>query len=365
MNIIHRAVTVLSVAAATLAAAAITAAGTTGATDAAGHAGVAARVPASFTPAAASFRSPGRGVVLGGVGCQRGEPCRARLVATTDGGAHWRFLATPGVWLASHRHLVSQAVFPSGRNGWLYRPGGHRLWATHDGGRHWRKLALGGTVEALAASREAGYAVVAPSDHTGWQLWRSPAGRDAWSRAGRMTATHGQLAVWDTAAWFGNSRHLWATVDGTRWHRYPFRCPKRYSLNGLNSIAAASPTRVVFLCLGDAAAGSQGKAVLRSVDGGKTLHRAGTGPFGGSGGVLAVPPHHVRVISLGTSFSLYLSADGGKTWTTTFFESGGVSWNYLAYVSRTVGWAQFGAPPYGGELLRTADAGVTWQQVTF
>jgi hypothetical protein len=57
----------------------------------------AATVPASFQPAAESFITPSWGVVLGGAGCQPGHVCRARLVVTADGGAHWRFLAAPDV----------------------------------------------------------------------------------------------------------------------------------------------------------------------------------------------------------------------------------------------------------------------------
>jgi hypothetical protein len=53
-------------------------------------AGQAGKVPAGFQPAAASFYSPASGgVVLGGVGCLSGKPCRARLAATSDGGARW------------------------------------------------------------------------------------------------------------------------------------------------------------------------------------------------------------------------------------------------------------------------------------
>src|ERR1019366_8543854 len=147
------------------------------------------------------------------------------------------------------------------------------------------------------------------------ELFASPAGRDAWARLGHFTARFGILAVSGRAAWFGNgggfiersSPYEWATADGAHWRQYP---------------------------------------------------------VGGPGGVIALPPRRPRVITLGTEFSLDRSADGGKTWTTTYQNTGGAPWSSLSYASRTAGWAEFGSPPDSG-LLRTTDAGVTWHQVRF
>jgi YVTN family beta-propeller protein len=338
---------------------------------AAGRPGPAVAVPTGFRPVSASFLSRASGFVLGGVGCAPGKACVARLVATTDGGARWHVVKAPAVRLSglSAGGSVSGVVFASARVGWLYGPG---LWSTRDGGAHWRKLALGGAVRQMAASAGRVYAVVAPPDGKPSELFVSPAGRDAWARVRHFTARFGILAVSGRAVWFGNgggvferSRpYVWATADGARWHKYPVRCPAPYDRDGLASIAAASPSDVFFLCLSDAGAGQQGKAVLRSVNGGRTAHLAGTAPTGGSGGVIALPPRRPRVITLGTEFFLDRSADGGKTWTTKYHDTGGAPWNYLSYLSRTAGWAEFGSPP-GSGILRTTNAGLTWHQVRF
>ncbi len=332
--------------------------------------GVAAAVPTGFRPASASFLSPASGFVLGGVGCTVQRPCAARLVATTDGGARWHFVQAPAVRLSglTSGGSVSRIVFASRRAGWLYGPA---LWSTRDGGAHWRQLALGGAVRLMAASAGRVYAVVAPPGGKPDELFASP-GRDAWARVGHFTARFGILAVSGRAAWFGNgggfiersSPYVWATADGAHWHKYPVRCPAPYDRDGLASIAAASPSDVFFLCLSDAAAGQQGKAVLRSVNGGKTARLAGTAPASGSGGLIAVPPGRPQVITLGTAFFLDRSADGGKTWTAKYHNTGGAPWNSLSYLSQTAGWAEFGSPPDSG-LLRTTDAGVTWGQVRF
>ena len=337
-----------------------------------GGPGRAAEVPAGFGPAAASFISPATGYVLGGLGCQIQRACTALLVATADGGARWHFVKTPAVRFfngaAGNRgqaSRVTSVVFASRRDGWLCGPG---LWSTRDGGARWRRISLNGGIETMAASAGTVYAVVSPRGGGREELYASPAGKDAWARAGPMTARSAVLAVSGRAAWFGTSTHLWATADGAAWYRYSFRCPGA-SYNGLSGIAAASRSRVVFLCTGNGAAGSLSKEVLTSSDGGRTVRLAGHAPFGGGTDGIAVPPRHARVITLaavsGASF-LDRSADGGQTWTEVTYPLLG-AWSSLSYVSRTVGWVVSGQPGLGSgnQLWRTSDAGRTWHPASF
>jgi photosystem II stability/assembly factor-like uncharacterized protein len=364
-----------------LALAALLATACSGPADSAGHARpasllaaghVKAEVPAGFQPAAASFLSARTGFVLGGVGCRTQRACTARLVATADGGARWHFLKTPAVRFFNdagasrgQASRVSSVVFAGRRDGWLYGPG---LWSTRDGGARWHRLSLGGGIDAMAASAGTAYAVVSPRGGGREELYRSPAGQDAWARAGPMTARSAVLAVSGRAAWFGTSTHLWATADGADWHRYSFRCPGA-SYYGLSGIAAASRSRVVFLCTGNGAAGSLSKEVLTSSDGGQIVHLAGHPPLGGGTDGIAVPPHHARVITLaavsGASF-LDRSADGGKTWTEVTYPLHGY-WSSLSYVSRTAGWIVVGQPGLGSgnQLWRTSDAGRSWHPASF
>jgi photosystem II stability/assembly factor-like uncharacterized protein len=334
--------------------------------------GRAAEVPAGFGPSSASFLSVRTGFVLGGVGCRIQRACTARLVATADGGAHWRFRKAPAVRFfdsaagtRGQGSRVSSVVFASRRDGWLYGPG---LWSTRDGGARWRRISLGGGIDAMAASGGMAYAVVSPRGGGREELYASPAGQDGWARAGPMTARSAILAVSGRAAWFGTSTHLWATADGADWHRYPFGCPGA-SYYGLSGIAAASPSHVVFLCTGNGAAGSLSKEVLTSSDGGQTVHLAGHAPLGGGTDGIAVPPHRARVITLaavsGANF-LDRSADGGKIWTEVTYPLHGY-WSSLSYVSRTVGWIVAGQSGLGSgnQLWRTSDAGRTWHPASF
>ena len=341
-------------------------------------AAVAARL-AGFQPAAASFTSPARGVVLGGVGCREPRRCRARLVATTDGGARWRSLTAPRAWLLNRGPAVSQVVFASQRNGWLYGQSGARLWATHDGGAHWRKLSLGGGIVTLATSAGTAYAVVAAAGGRHDELLRSPAGRNAWARVGTITGGFGSvLAVSGQAAWFGSSGPdtgagtLWATADGTHWHQYPFACPGRdYQLS---AIAAASRSRVVFLCTDAQGMYHTNKEVLRSADGGRTEHLTGHAPVAGDDtpGGFAVPRHRSQAITIaavtpGPDF-LYRSPNGGRAWAqiTVPGTDGGVNIGSLAYQSRRAGWVVAGQPGVSrSRLLRTSDGGRSWHRVSF
>ena len=240
------------------------------------------------------------------------------------------------------------------------------LWATHDGGAHWRRISLGGDIRAMTASTGTVYAMV--SRHAGYELFSSPAGKNAWARVGTMTGS--SLAVFGKAAWFGTSTYLWATADGVHWHRYPFRCPAGLGLGG---IAPASGSQVAFLC--DEALGMfhTVKDVLLWVNGGRTEHLTGQAPVAGEVYGFAVPLHRSKVITIavvtpGLSY-LYRTANGGKTWAEIAVPgtSGGVGLSSLSYVSQAVGWVVVGYPGFPGprQLLRTLNAGRTWHAVRF
>jgi photosystem II stability/assembly factor-like uncharacterized protein len=76
-----------------------------------------------------------------------------------------------------------------------------------------------------------------------------------------------------------------------------------------------------------------------------------------------VPPRGSAVITLAAEYFLYRSADGGKTWKTVLFYSGGATWSSLSYVNGTVGSVVVSGG--GQRLLRTTDAGLTWHRIAF
>jgi NADPH:quinone reductase-like Zn-dependent oxidoreductase len=219
----------------------------------------------------------------------------------------------------------------------------------------------------MAASAGTVYAVV--SVKAGDELYRSPVGRDDWTRVGTLMAASDGLAVLGKAAWFGGSPTLWATMDGVHWHKHAFTCPSDLSLAG---IAASSGSHVAFLCAFAEGMFHTAKSVLRSVNGGQTEHLAGTAPDAGDVYGFAVPPHTnvvaIAAVTPGPDY-VYRSANGGKTWNSVVIQgtSGGVGLASLQFVSARTGWLIISGPASipGAGLLRTRNSGLTWHAVKF
>ena len=313
------------------------------------------------------FRVPARGVVLGGVGCPK-TPCRARLAATADGGARWHFLAARAAVNLTGADVGARVTpwysRPPG-TAWLYGPA---LWSTHDGGAHWRKLSPGGAIKSMAAAAGRAYAVrhPAPGGH-GTELFRQPGGPGRVGPGRPITvAPFTGLTVSGTAAWLGQ-RPQPPVGDRRRDPLAPVPVPLPGALQrrGPDQHHRGQPLPCL-LPLPERrrhGAARQGRAVLDERRADRAPGRNGADQrCGGRDRRAAAPPpgrhprHRLQPRPL---------ADGGKTWSAKYVGTGGdAPWNSLAYVSRTVGWAEVGSPPYSG-LLRTTDAGRTWHQVRF
>jgi hypothetical protein len=124
-------------------------------------------VPAQYI-GAVHFITPNRGVglTLPTLACATaGAPVAARFLTTVDGGRHWVAAGRFPERLAQRRLLTDDYSIPpmaflSARRGWVLVTG--RLLATSDGGRHWRTVSLGGSVVAL--SQRGSQVVAAVSD---------------------------------------------------------------------------------------------------------------------------------------------------------------------------------------------------------
>jgi len=330
------------------------------------------KVPANFQPTAASFVSPAWGVVLGGSGCTISRPCPAQLAVTADGGARWFLMRAPAVSLSQ----VSRVLFANRADGWLYGPyvSGH-IWVTRNGGASWREITLPGTVEAMAASGRAVYAVV------GGDLYRSPVvGLNSWTRVGAHTPygpmTGTVLAVEGNSVWFASSTSVWTTADGVHWARYALHSPgTAYGVPyGLTAIAAASPRDVAFLWGAAQGMYHTVMTVQISVNGGRTERPAPAAPpsEGDIYGFAVAPCRFgvllIAVVTPGQDL-IYRSANLGETWTTfgTPGTGGGVSLSSLQFISPAVASYVWGYPAAGeaGHLMRTVNAGRTWYSVKF
>lgn len=335
------------------------------------------RLP-GFQPAAASFTSAAWGVVLGGSGHAAGHAVRAQLAVTADSGAHWSLMRAPRAWLDNGISVwprVNRVVFADRTDGWLYDQSGARsIWATHDGGASWQEITLPGNVQAVAAAGRTVYAVA------GSRLYRSPLGRNAWTRvsgwpwSGPMTGN--VLAVSGNSAWFSGGSYLWTTADGIRWARYPLRSPGTYDGTPyqLAGIAAASPWYVAFLYAAPGGMYHTGMKVLVSFNGGRSQWQTlQAPPPEGDVAAFAMAPGRFGVIAVAVVTPgldhIYRSASAGQTWTTYGIQGtgGGAMLGSLQFTSPATGFLVTGTPGAGshGQLLRTTDAGRTWSPVRF
>ncbi len=285
-------------------------------------------------------------------------------------------MRAPEVWLASPTGKswlpqVSSVLFAGTSDGWLY--GGNTVWATHNGGASWRQTTLPGTVQTMAVTPHAVYAVIQRFG-TG-QLYSSPLTWNAWTRVSPHTWWYGPmtgtvLAVSGNSVWFAGGTTLWATADGVHWARYGLRTPGTY--NGhqytLTGISAANPRIVTFLWAAPTGMFRTGMKVQVSFNGGRSgWQTLATPPSVGNVAGFAMTPGGYGVISIavvtpGVNY-LYRSADLGQHWTAVALPrtGGGVMVNSLQFMNPTTGCLVIGAPV--ATMLWTRDGGQTWYPV--
>ena len=331
--------------------------------------------PKGFEADSASFVSATTGYVLGARRCSQ-LPCPARLVKTVDGGATWKAVPVPAVQLVptfsgSPASAVSTVRFENSRTGWLFGPG---LWATTDAGQHWRRVSLGGPVVALAASHGRVFAATTTVDGSlnKARLHESTAGTGTWTLVSGVFPANA-ITVSGHSVWAGIAPKLWHSADGGRhWTKLSFRCPSPTVT--ASAVAAASPEQIALACTNDGfpQPGSSVKKVYRSANGGTSFRLASSQPpEPGQVRQLAMPPGHPGMITItaasGASY-LYRTANGGKSWLTTTYFDGGLDWRDLVFASATTGYLiHFSGGPVlanGLGLLKTVNAGRTWQSVT-
>jgi hypothetical protein len=179
------------------------------------------------------------------------------------------------------------------------------------------------------------------------------------------------LTVSGHSVWAGIAPTMSTSTDGGKhWSKLSFNCPP--DAPDATAVAAASPANVALDCTNpsDPQPGVSPKDVFTSANGGRTFHLAGHPGDAGNVGLIAMPPGNPQVITLtatsGASY-LYRSADSGKTWGMATYFDGGLGFRDLAYASATTGYLiHFSGGPviaYGKGLMKTANAGASWQTV--
>jgi photosystem II stability/assembly factor-like uncharacterized protein len=323
-------------------------------------------VPRGFQPASMTFVSANEGWVLGTAPCAH-APCTS-VVRTTNGGRSWVGIPAPRYKLATFYGTAGliRMRFADPVDGFAF---GSQLWATHNGGASWHRVTeVPGYIADLEASAGVVYAASQRSNRV--TIYSTPAGSDSWHRVSGLPTVSayaglGTITLHGRAGWIILGSRLYSTPNGSRWVRDSIRCP---ALLGMTSVGAYSSTQITMLCLGDPAAGSSGKMLYASSDGGTRFTRVGSLPLGGDGlGLLAEPTtRHLFVAIYSGATWLYVSTDGGKHWRTgLFIGDGGKGWNDFGFTTATQGVAVEGLPSQGSHMYMTKNAGRTWRIVRF
>ena len=321
----------------------------------------------------ATFVSPSQGWLLVSIRC--GPASCLHLEHTTDAGRRWMAVTSPELGRPAWSGRIFAIQFADSRDGWAYGSG--PLLATRDGGRTWQAAALPGLggpgtgVQALGVLDGTVDVLVAegrnPSDEGPSRLYASDVSRDSWHPVPAVGAdgARGSFAAADGVGYAAFPEEsatatgttatglaLYRSRDGRTWARLPGPpCP--------GTPAAATSTVLYLVCVDGAAAGSTGKLVYRSADGGRTWQRVAHAPFGGDLDGVAASPDTLLVSWGGGDAGIYVSLDGGEHWATAYTGHIPDAIADMVMTTATRGYAI----DSGSVLLTTRDAGRHWAAV--
>ncbi len=145
---------------------------------------------------------------------------------------------------------------------------------------------------------------------------------------------------------------LYRSRDGRDWARLP-------APPCIGTPAAATGTVLYLVCGDGVAAGSSGKLVYGSADGGRTWRHLTSAPFGGDLDGVAASPDTLLVSWGGGAAGIYASLDGGGHWATAY--TGQIAYGITELGMTTA--AQGYAIDSRSVFLMTRDAGRHWTAI--
>lgn len=380
---------------------------------------------ATRSPVSVSFLPSGEGWVLSGYHCPAGV-C-INVERTMNDGRSWTPLTLPSrlrtaanQQAANYFPLVQQKIyFADAKNGWIYgsrQPGGSggepfalpnaEIWSTHDGGKTWSALgtkSLGMKFEVLsvAAGRGSVYAIGWLTGQT-FGLWRSTVATDSWHRLRTPTLNaaaggsnmEGALTFKGASGWLmvGNDRGVTGgarLANSGQWVKWNAPC---YSVgSSFAAPVATSTTTLVDVCTIGGFGGYlppgtphylklESNWVFISHDAGVTFVPATRVVVDGSSQWLdplpslpASPaPGSILVAKsvnqgLYISDHLYLTRNGGKTWSSVYaspLTSFSPAIQFVAFASSSLGYAIVQRSTTTSALIISTNGGRSWHAST-
>lgn len=345
-----------------------------------------AYLPPDYLPDSVTWDSNSTGWIIGRAGtpgqCANKNPDICTSIARTDdGGQNWQGVPAPNT-----AYGVTGLRFLNASYGWAFDP---ELWATVDGGQHWHQVNTGNLcVPQLETINGRAYALFDNCSSTGaptrvhYTLMTATTGSDNWTPVagvpGNLTETSGptDLAAIELT---GTTGYLVAPdgtlyagpLDGTAWHRVTsLPCAPGTQLLTPAGVTPSGAQRLAMVCTALPAGTT---SVYLSQDGGSTWTQ--------QAGVVSLPAATTRAESLtalpdGTLIlaalaissppsggGIYLLSPGATQWQPAqLSDPSGLDrgFTYVGMTSATQGVA------LGGDLnlhaiWMTTDGGKTWQ----
>lgn len=332
-----------------------------------------AGVPAGFAATDLSFVSATHGFAIGGALCP-GIPCRA-LLATTDSGASWSRRSAPA---CTRGTCPTHVRFASDRIGYAW--GFNGLFLTVDGGRSWSRqsgptvygleVAHGVAVRVVTADACPGCRFVVQTSLVGSTVWQTTYTSSEQRTDAGLVRSGSRLAVPLYAHPSGGSSApqttslLLSTDDGRSWVRRDDPCTTTGTEVDAAGVSFSPAGELVVLCRNRQA--GTGTTLIVSADGGRTFGPRRTVPaIAPDAATGAGPGVLVAVGTTGSTTRLVRSGDAGATWQQVASEpaaNGATTPVLLAFTSPSTGWW---VGPSGRRLWRTTDGGRTWTSRSF
>ncbi len=353
---------------------------TPGSTAGVGTTPAPAGIPTGFQAASVTFVSTQEGWALGGVPCSSGTCASIIRTTdggrtwTPQAAPSTPFAQAPQPGSGPG---VGEIRFANALDGWAYAPD---LWSTHDGGATWTRVAipgLGSGSQIVALEAADGRAQAVAWDGSGsYRIATSVVGKDEWSLAtvkvpvGAGPVPQIQLVLAGAGGWMVEVDRT--VVGGARlangtWTPWTPPCSNAM---GTALLDAATPTDLVAECDGGQwgtpkDARQAGQHLYVSTDGGATFAQSKA----------SVPLVVVSAISTPTPSTIVLagsrgqstpvgaiarSTNGGTTWSTVDLPSGW-SVSYLGFTTPTQGVAIVDNGT-ASHLYMTYDGGASWSE---
>ncbi|MGH3501881.1 MAG: WD40/YVTN/BNR-like repeat-containing protein [Nocardioidaceae bacterium] len=342
-----------------------------------------APVPPPFSPSSTSWTSATEGWVLGWTPCGS-EDC-ARLMHTTNGGDSWTEVNAPDVSPSIYSRQTRVFFAQGGGHTVGLVTNGNELYTSFDGGRTWQRESFPGAdkLGAIGSTSKEVYMVAfrGPGYTTTTYVLRTPLAERDWQKmpgvavtgdgsvssySSSISGTGKELQI-GTSAWGGAVR-LWSSgALPTGSSRDTLRTSIPCSDHSVMQAGLAAAGRSYVVCSYNPGIGHMYKQLKSSPDG-VSFSPVSKAPLAGITSDFAVTGTGTLAVGArgGGTGIVYMSFDGGQSWSTNLWAEDTGTVNDLAFQDPLHGTLVAGSAGIDHSVVyRTVDGGHTWTPLKF